>query len=98
VIDDAMRYLAAGIAACAVYLDITFVVLGGGVAKAGEVIFGPLRRHLITFTTLPYVRGLRVVPAELDNAGLLGAASLALSLSGRGPLRSAEPVLERELD
>ena len=89
VIDDAMRYLAAGIAACAIYLDITYVVLGGGVSKAGAVIFEPLRRHLADFTTLPYVRDLQVVPAELENAGLLGAASFALSLSGRGPLRSA---------
>lgn len=89
VIDDAMRYLAAGIAACAIYLDITFVVLGGGVSKAGEVIFGPLRQHLTTFTTLPYVQNLTIVPAELENAGLLGAASLALSLSGRGPLRTS---------
>jgi len=89
VIDEAMRYLAAGIAACAVYLDITYVVLGGGVSKAGSVIFDPLRRHLATFTTLPYVRNLQVVPAELENAGLLGAASMALSLSGRGPLRTS---------
>lgn len=88
VIDVAMRYLAAGIAACAAYLDITHFVLGGGVSKAGEVIFGPLRRHLATFAVLPYITGLEVRPAELENAGLLGAASLALSLSGRGPLRS----------
>lgn len=90
VIDDAMRYLAAGIAACAIYLDITYVVLGGGVSKAGAVIFEPLRRHLADFTTLPYVGDLQVVPAELENAGLLGAASFALSLSGRGPLRAAD--------
>lgn len=88
VIDEAMRYLAAGIAATATCLDIDFFVVGGGVAKAGDVVFDPLRRHLRLFTHLPYVRGLTVVPAERNDSGLLGAASLALSLSGRGPLRA----------
>lgn len=89
IIDVAMRYLAAGMAACAAYLDITDFVLGGGVSKAGDVIFVPLRRHLAATAVLPYITDLQVRPAELENAGLLGAASLALSLSGRGPLRSA---------
>jgi len=91
VIDDAMRYLAAGVAACAIYLDIDFFVVGGGVSHAGDVIFEPLRRHLRRFTVLHFVRDLTVVPAELQNAGLVGAASLGLSLSGRGPL-AAEPA------
>lgn len=91
VIDDAMRYLAAGIAACAAYLDVSTFILGGGVAKAGAVIFDPLRRHLRTFAVLPYIKDLELRPAELDNAGLIGAASLALSLSGRGPLHPVGP-------
>jgi glucokinase len=53
------------------------VVMGGGVAKAGEVVFGPLRRHLADFTTLDFVHDLELRPAELDNGGLLGAAALA---------------------
>jgi len=89
VIDEAMQYLAAGVAACATYLDVTHVVLGGGVSKAGDVIFVPLRRHLRRYAVLPYLRELTVWPALLENAGLLGAASLALSLSGRGPLHAA---------
>ena len=50
------------------------------IAKAGEVIFEPLRRHLRDFAVLPYVTELEVRPAVLANAGLLGAAALALSL------------------
>lgn len=92
VIDHGMRAAAAGIAATATQLDIDVVVVGGGLAKAGEVIFGPLRRHLADFAVLPYLRSFDLRAAELDNAGLLGAASLALSLSGRGPLRSAPSV------
>ncbi len=80
VIDVGMRALAAGIAATATLLDVRHFVLGGGVSKAGAVIFDPLRRHLADFATLSYVQGLQVRPAVLENAGILGAAALALSL------------------
>ena len=80
VIDEGMRALAAGIATTATELDVTTFVLGGGVSKAGEVVFGPLRRHLADFAALPYVLDLEVRPAVLENAGLLGAAALALRL------------------
>lgn len=77
-IDQGMRALAAGIAATATQLDVTTFVIGGGVAKAGAVIFDPLRAHLPDFAVLPYVVDLEIRPAELDNAGLIGAAALAL--------------------
>jgi len=80
VIDRGMRALAAGIATTATELDVRIFVLGGGVAKAGEVIFEPLRRHLRDFAVLDYVADLEVRPAVLDNAGLLGAAALAFNL------------------
>ena len=81
VIDAGMRALAAGIATTATELDVQTFVLGGGVSKAGEVIFGPLRRHLRDFAVLDYVRDLEVRPAVLENAGLLGAAALAFTLT-----------------
>jgi glucokinase len=79
VIDHGMRALAAGIATTATELDVRTFVLGGGVSKAGEVIFGPLRRHLRDFAVLDYVVDVEVRPAILENAGLLGAAALAFS-------------------
>lgn len=81
VIDHGMRALAAGIAATATLLDVSDFVLGGGVSKAGAVIFDPLRKHLADFAVLSYVEDLQVRPAELDNAGILGAAALAYTLS-----------------
>lgn len=80
VIDYGMRALAAGIAATATLMDVQHFVLGGGVSKAGAVIFDPLRRHLTEFAVLSYVTDLEVRPAILDNAGLLGAAALAYTL------------------
>ncbi len=79
VIDHGMRALAAGIATTATELDVSVVVLGGGVSQAGEVIFEPLRRHLRDFAVLDYVAELEVRPAILETAGLLGAAALAFS-------------------
>jgi glucokinase len=80
VIEIGMRALAAGIATTATELDVRTFVLGGGVAKAGDVVFEPLRRHLRDFAVLDYVRDLEVRPAVLENAGLLGAAALAFAL------------------
>lgn len=80
VIDHGMRALAAAMATTATELDVQTFVLGGGVSRAGEVIFAPLRRHLHDFAVLDYVADLEVRPAVLENAGLLGAAALAFSL------------------
>lgn len=79
VIDHGMRALAAGIATTATELDVAVVVLGGGVSRAGEVIFNPLRRHLLDFAVLGHVADLEVRAATLETAGLLGAAALAFS-------------------
>ncbi|QDP97419.1 ROK family protein [Microlunatus elymi] len=78
-IDHGMRALAAGIAAAATLLDVDKFVLGGGVSKAGAVIFDPLRKHLHDFAVLSYVKALEVRPAILENAGILGAAALAFA-------------------
>ena len=80
VIEVGMRALAAGIATTATELDVRTVVVGGGVARAGEVVFEPLRRHLRDFAVLDHVVDLEVRPAVLENAGLLGAAALAFTL------------------
>ncbi len=70
--------LAAVIASTAAVCDLDLVVIGGGVAKAGDVLFTPLRKALDRYTGLSFIRGLRIVPAELGgDAGLVGAAALA---------------------
>jgi glucokinase len=76
VFDDGAQALAAGIVATAVIVDLTTVVIGGGVAKAGPVLFDPVRRWVKRLAQLPFVTELTVEPARLDNAGLIGAARL----------------------
>lgn len=70
--------LAATIASVAAVCDLDLVVIGGGVAKSGALLFDPLREALNGYAGLDFIRGLRVVPAELGgDAGLVGAALLA---------------------
>lgn len=69
--------LAAMIASVAAVYDLDLVVIGGGVSKAGPLLFDPLRAALAGYAGLDFIRSLRVVPAELGgDAGLVGAAAL----------------------
>lgn len=70
--------LAAMIASVAAVCDLDLVVVGGGVAKSGALLFDPLQAALAEYAGLDFLAGLRVVPAELGGeAGLVGAARLA---------------------
>jgi glucokinase len=70
--------LAAMIASVGAVCDLDLVVIGGGVAKSGRVLFDPLHEVLADYVGLDFLSGLRVVPAELGGeAGLVGAARLA---------------------
>ena len=69
--------VAAMIASVGAVCDLDLVVIGGGVAKAGALLFDPVRDALRTYAGLDFIRDLRVVPAELGGeAGLVGAAAL----------------------
>jgi glucokinase len=71
------KAIAAMIASVAAACDLDLVVIGGGVAKSGALLFDPLREALATYARLDFLRGLRVVPAKLGgDAGLVGAAAL----------------------
>jgi glucokinase len=55
------------------------LVIGGGVAKAGELIFEPVRQTIQSVTMPTFFENLRIVPAALGNdAGVIGSASIAL--------------------
>jgi glucokinase len=70
--------LAAMIASVGAVCDLDLVVIGGGVAKSGPLLFDPLRAKLAEYAGLDFLSGLRVVPGELGGAaGLIGAARLA---------------------
>ena len=69
--------IAAMIASVAAVCDLDLVVIGGGVANAGPVLFDPLHAALRNYAGLDFISGLQVVPAALGGeAGLVGAAAL----------------------
>jgi glucokinase len=75
--DRSAKALAAAIAGTAALVDMEAAVIGGGVAKSGELLFGPLREHLKEYARLSFTRDVTVHPAALGgDAGLIGAAAL----------------------
>lgn len=54
------------------------IVIGGGVAKAGEWVFAPIRKTIASRTASVIREKLAIVPAALGNdAGVIGSATLA---------------------
>ncbi len=69
--------LGAGLGAAVSILDIRKFVIGGGVAGAGEFIFGPALEQLKHYTLHSMHDGLELIPAKLgNNAGVMGGAAL----------------------
>ncbi|MGA5139250.1 ROK family protein [Streptomyces azureus] len=76
---EAVDALADGLVTALTLLDPRTLIIGGGLAEAGETLFTPLReaiRNRVTFQKQPLI-----VPAALgDGAGCLGAGLLAWDL------------------
>jgi glucokinase len=75
------RALAIGIVNFVGTLDINHVVIGGGVAQAGEIFWGPLQQHIETESkAIGFLKNIQLQKAELErDAGVLGAALAVLS-------------------
>jgi glucokinase len=55
------------------------IVIGGGVGRAGEYVFGPIRKVIEKRTMKIFHENLTIVPAKLGNdAGMIGSAALGL--------------------
>ncbi|MGC9667460.1 ROK family protein [Planosporangium sp. 12N6] len=84
--DRSARAVAAGIVSASALVDLDEVVIGGGIAAAGDLLFTPLRAAVADLAGMEFVRRVRVYPSTLgSSAGLLGAAALALDLVAAGP-------------
>jgi glucokinase len=80
VVERAAYYLGAGIAAVVITLNPAVVIIGGGGALMGDLLFNPLRENLNRRVYHQRVRQVTVVGARLGTeAGIVGAAGLAFS-------------------
>lgn len=80
VIDRAAYYLGEGIGAVVIALNPAVIIIGGGGALLGEMLFEPIRRHLRRRVYHQRVKSVAVVGAQLGlDAGIIGAAGLAFA-------------------
>jgi glucokinase len=88
------RYLGIGIANAVTIISPDRVVIGGGVAAAGDLLLGPIRAELRRRVTTTSLSEVEVVTAELGTwAGAIGAAVHGAEAAAE---RAAAGVGERE--
>lgn len=76
--NDVALYLGASLASAVYLLNPDAIVIGGGVANAGDVLFDPLRKQIQSKLSPEFWAKLEVKPAELGNdAGIIGSSALA---------------------
>jgi glucokinase len=77
VVDDTIRRLAAAIANIAAVLDPEAIIIGGGLSRQADALFGPLRTVVTQIAGPP----VRILPAELGtDAQVMGAVYAAMEL------------------
>ena len=76
--DETCRFLAIGIANIVTLLAPEKVIVGGGVAGAGELLFAPLKKLVPQFVSMIPADKIRIIPAELAaESGVCGTLVLA---------------------
>lgn len=76
--NETCRYLALGIANAITLLAPEIVIVGGGIASAGELLFEPLRKMVPQFVSMIPAEKIKIAPAALGTqSGLYGALVLA---------------------
>ncbi len=95
VFDEVGAWLGLGVAQLAAVLDPGVVVIGGGVAAAGDVLLAPLvAAYTRNITGRGHRPTARVVAAELGpDAGLVGAADLAAADTRAADTREPAPAV-----
>jgi glucokinase len=75
---DAAEAIGLGVVNCVHIFNPDVIALGGGVSRAGSLLFDPIRKIVECYAMAVPRADVRVVPAELgDDVGLVGAAAVA---------------------
>jgi glucokinase len=79
ILNQAMAYLGLGMANLVNLLNPELLVIGGGLTKMGERLFGPVRRAIDLRAFATTARAVELRRAQLgDDVGILGAAAVAM--------------------
>ncbi|NBI27691.1 ROK family glucokinase [Chengkuizengella marina] len=79
IVKRAAYYLGRSMSMLAFVLNPQRFIVGGGVSKAGDILFDQIRENFEKFTPDAIKEGVDIVPATLGNdAGIVGAAGLNL--------------------
>ncbi len=81
VVGDTARFLGSCVANLVNIFNPEVVVVCGGVTRAGDLLFVPLRREVARRAFKPAVAACRIVPGELESPGVYGAARAFLTRS-----------------
>lgn len=83
IVADTAKYLGIGISNIVNILNPQMVVLSGGMAKAGNQLFEPVRKYVKGHAFTAAVEGVKIVPTKLGpNAGAIGAVAFVLKKNG----------------
>lgn len=79
IIEETAEYLAMGISSALTILDSDIVVIGGGVALAGDFLTDKIKKYLPEYLMTSIEKNVEIKIAKLGNdAGIYGAAYLAM--------------------
>jgi glucokinase len=85
-IETVAGYIGIGLANVVTLLGPSCIVIGGGIATAGDLILDPIREATLSHVTLAPTDGIKIVRAELG--GFAGAIGAALAGRSQVPVRS----------
>ncbi|WP_244833993.1 ROK family protein [Clostridium sp. BJN0001] len=79
IISSALNYLGIAVANAVTIFDPEVVIMGGGVTKAGDIVFDTVRKVVDKRCFKSMASSVKIVPAGLgQDAGVIGAVALAL--------------------
>lgn len=79
IIDNALTYLGIGVANAIATFDPEMIIIGGGVSKAGDIVFDTVKNVVNKRCFKSMAESCEIVPAGLgSDAGVVGAVALAI--------------------
>jgi glucokinase len=86
VFSEVGHYIGIGVANILALFDPDIVIASGGIARAGKILFDPIRKTVKQLVLGVEYRKFKILPAQLgDDAGVLGAALFAQSAHRKEP-------------